>query len=794
MKPLTTLTFLLASIYGRCSSTRDGDITQVIEKLEEIMGDIRTEGMSDREKYAKFKCYCDQNSAQKNKEIKDETTTSATLQSKIAELLAHNGALSTECAELKTAREELATQMGQQDTMKVDDNTAFDTNKAELEQGIGNLNLAIQALTDANGDQTQAAGADNTEYLKKRGGDADTLKAGEDLLGSKYAALQMSSVVKTALAGASAFVDPKQQQLVESFLQGDQPFASKGTYTSQGAGITGMLLNMRDNLQAQLDRASKQISEDNDRYDKVKVSNQARDDTMRDLYDEKQSILGANDADLATRRGLLQASQGNLANAREFLASLTTQCDDKKAEYDVRVMQRANEEHAIQEAIKILNSDEAFDTFRNVQATSDSTPAPTTFLQIGQEQEKPHRRRLHRAANRLRRKGLHAHRKRMSQIATMLRQLPDTYTGGNPFEVVLEAIEKMHAVIQAEETADQEQKQWCDNERTDTQTIIDDRDGVVTLKRAEEGDLIAQITQQDGLEEKIAEDEEDMRNNIASQTSQTETRQSENLAYQQQIATIVKTEGIIQTALKVLKRHWSEAASFLEADKAGARQLRVRRASSGQTPPDTWDQSQYQGQKQKGDQATQLLKFVYDETVREENEAHAAEQRDQHDYEDSMATLKSEYEQSAESLAGIKANYITKKKDLMEATKALDTAIKEKAEADGYMLKIKPGCDFITTNLAVRVAARQEEDTALTQAKEALKTSPTYLAMMESERLKQLGPCAKPCTENPEVHVKCKACLAGVSMYGYCTTNPTTPGCDDLTTTPAAPTPPPATL
>jgi len=60
------------------------------------------EGDEERVIYAKFKCYCDTNEAEKKASIKELTKQISVLESKIAEIQGDTGGLSTECAELKT--------------------------------------------------------------------------------------------------------------------------------------------------------------------------------------------------------------------------------------------------------------------------------------------------------------------------------------------------------------------------------------------------------------------------------------------------------------------------------------------------------------------------------------------------------------------------------------------------------------------------------------------------------------------------------------------------------------------
>merc|ERR1719326_758486 len=100
---------------------------------------------------------------------------------------------------------------------------------------------------------------------------------------------------------------------------------------------------------------------------------------MKAAYETKQEELGTNDEDLASKKSQLAEAKETKASDEEFLAKLLVMCAEKTKEYLNRKMLRANEEAAITEAISILNSDAAFDSFGKVAATSTGA---TGFLQL----------------------------------------------------------------------------------------------------------------------------------------------------------------------------------------------------------------------------------------------------------------------------------------------------------------------------------------------------------------------------------------------------------------------------
>lgn len=91
-------------------------------------------------------------------------------------------------------------------------------------------------------------------------------------------------------------------------------------------------------------------------------------------------------------------------------------------------------------------------------------------------------------------------------------------------------------------------------------------------------------------------------------------------------------------------------------------------------------------------------------------------------------------------------------------------------------MEIKPGCDFISENLALRDTNRANEKLALENAVGLIKGTPAYTNAMAEAHEESLGDCKDICAAN-EAHAECKACLAKVSVPGYCAGHAGTPGC-----------------
>merc|ERR1719171_256005 len=121
-------------------------------------------------------------------------------------------------------------------------------------------------------------------------------------------------------------------------------------------------------------------------YDEMMEVLKAEYSEMETLFEAKKQQIGDNAAEISTISSEVDTMEGELAADQEFLATLTERCAAKAKEFEKRNMLRAGEEAAIAEAISILNSDAAFESFGKVDATSTGSTGPA-FIQLSESPE-----------------------------------------------------------------------------------------------------------------------------------------------------------------------------------------------------------------------------------------------------------------------------------------------------------------------------------------------------------------------------------------------------------------------
>lgn len=739
-------------------STGDRTITQVVKLLQGMLEKSKDEGIAERDIFAKKKCLLDTAEEEKKKEIEDLTKQIGLLENDIEKLLASTGMASTELAQTK--RDIVSTTETRQAAKSLRDQQKqeFGALNTSLTEAIGQLKEAIQVLADVGADQTDGHSArEVTQYLS----DYEKVRKKKNLsaplnLPPSARLAELGATVKKALVASVSLAGASQARVLESLLQA--PFT--GTYSAQSGEVVGILKEMRDTFRANRQEAMTTEKNAQKAWEALDQTLADKLETLRGQETDLQTKVAENDGNLATKKSQKQIAEESLSSAQTYLAAALTERESETKKYNLRVELRTKEDAALAEAISILNSDAAFATFGTVDATR---TGPTSFLQY--QSISPHRvadDSRQRAQTLLRKAASAQHAPLLGRIAALLQ-------ANNPFDVVLKEIQKMIDLIAAEEQADADQKQWCDDTRGETRDSIQNKHDEILRLTGVIDDLTSQITDPTtGLQAQIADSEETLQTARQDSAKKTEIRQEENLVYQKDIANLVDADALLQRAIVVLRQYYSKI------DKQISSSLLQRRAE-----PEFQSvfSDKYTGQSESGKSVIDQLEFILKGSQDEEKQAHQDELSAQHTFEDDMASFRQLEESTVAALGRLQADLALKTQQLKMKGKERDTTSKEKAALEVYLEKIKPGCDFITTNIEQRIDNRAEETRALQQAKGFLEGSPVYVAAVAQAHDELLGDCLGICKKEGEDRVECIACLKKTSVPGYCAGHPTTAGC-----------------
>merc|ERR1719482_1795215 len=110
-----------------------------------------------------------------------------------------------------------------------------------------------------------------------------------------------------------------------------------------------------------------------------------------------------------------------------------------------------------------------------------------------------------------------------------------------------------------------------------------------------------------------------------------------------------------------------------------------------------------------------------------------------------MTKLKAEEAKAQETLARLQKELADAEKTLVEKTADKKNTVADKEAIEAYLLKIKPGCDFVTKEIEARTANRDTETEALNTATKLLKDTPVYKTAEAEAKDDSFGDCLDVC-------------------------------------------------
>merc|ERR1719345_53149 len=124
--------------------------------LQGMLVKSKADGEKDIKLFAKYKCYCDSNAAEKTKAIADSGSEIELLAGEIASLQAENGKLSTENAGLEMTMGDNERARTTADSLRTKANDDFKAEEEDMVNAIGQMDQAIDTLAAIGADQTAA--------------------------------------------------------------------------------------------------------------------------------------------------------------------------------------------------------------------------------------------------------------------------------------------------------------------------------------------------------------------------------------------------------------------------------------------------------------------------------------------------------------------------------------------------------------------------------------------------------------------------------------------------------------
>merc|ERR1719464_602160 len=124
--------------------TSDGPFDKVKSLIADMISKLENEAKSD----ASQKSYCDKELAESNAKKDDKTAEISKLSAKIDQMVSRSAQLKEEVAGLNKALADLAVTTAEMDQMRQEEHKAFVKNKADMQQGLEGVKMALKVLRE----------------------------------------------------------------------------------------------------------------------------------------------------------------------------------------------------------------------------------------------------------------------------------------------------------------------------------------------------------------------------------------------------------------------------------------------------------------------------------------------------------------------------------------------------------------------------------------------------------------------------------------------------------------------
>merc|ERR1719379_2550353 len=500
----------------------------------------------------------------------------------------------------------------------------------------------------------------------------------------------------------------------------------KKKYEARSGNIQDILKDMLATFTDNLESATAAEDKAKADFDALMEAKKSQLSTAKQALLDKTGEKGARGEALATSKQEKTDLEEQNTRDEGYLADTKSTCETRAEEWAVRKKLRAGEVAAINEAISILRSDDARDTFKRSFDSQGFFFTQLSEVRHSHALSKPRATVL----GLLKTLGKTTRDLRLTKLISALEDQaekqpkeemppgeapPAEIDEADPFKEVIALIDEVIAELDSEEATDITNKERCEKERMENtqqaKVVSKEIDtNVETMDR-----LTAQIEAANKTVQEIVAEIEDLE---MTKKEAGEQRAKEAAEYKANQADDTAAVGLIENAMGVLDSFYKENGLML-AQVRRVKQPFVEAGEAPTPPPSTWD-GEYGGAKGESTGIIAIMTLIKQDIEKDMEKATKQEEEAQAAYdkmvEDINAAIGSKEQTKADLEGGIAADEESRTAE--NSTKATNEG--ELASIMSYLKEIAPGCDFIAMHFKMRLTNRQLEKDGLLKAKAIL--------------------------------------------------------------------------
>jgi hypothetical protein len=648
------------------NSAKNRPVTKVINLLKDMQTQLEKEGEEDQEVFEKVTCWCQTNDKDKTTAISDAESRITDLTATIEEATASSARLNTEIKNLATEIAKNQAALDKATELRKKELAEFNAEEKDVLQSIGALKSAVTVL-----------GKHHSEFLQVDEGTLINI------------AVTIQDQMRRHKKLVEKLTSPRQRKEITAFIQAPSDYFDaeptfKQSYAPQSGAIFGILKQMKETFETNLETSQKEEMASQTAYDDLKASKEAEIKAGSDQKDTKTQELADTDSANAQAKQDLEDTRNSLAADQKFLMNLKETCQMTDQEYEERTKTRAEEVKAISEALAILSSDDAHDTFTS------------TFNFIQKSEKKS---ALREKAEKIL---LKAAKKTGDPKVAML----SSRVRLDGFQKVSDDIDGMIADLKKEKAADVKMNDFCIEALHKNEVAIE-------MKARDIEQLDAKIAQLTAEIEELAKAIEALQAEIAEMQVQLkragEDRELENQDFQNVVADQRETQKLLEAALSKLKGFYDKA--FVQTSARKSKQ------PAGPPPPPSF--KKYEKSSGAGG-VMGMLEQIIGEAKTMEADAIKAETDAQKAYEAFVKDTNASMEEKSRDITNKSEEKAAKEVDKTNAEEDKVSALNEQQQNENEKADLHKSCDFTMDNFDARQAALTQEMDGLAEAKSVL--------------------------------------------------------------------------
>jgi hypothetical protein len=496
-------------------------------------------------------------------------------------------------------------------------------------------------------------------------------------------------------------IPAKAKAVIAAFLQteasADEGAPEANAYEFQSGGVVAMLEKLRLKFQDQ--RKVLEEEEMNAKANYQILLQKLTDDIKYDKESaaKKTATKASRLEDAAKGKEDLAMTQKGKAEDETKLSDTLAECDTMSSEFEKNQVTRAEEVHAIEQAMEILESGE-------VTGTAD-TYLPT-LVQVGQRatslaQLRGEKDETDESAARQR--AIAFLQGQVHKTGSKYLALVAEHMQSDPFVKVKKMIKELIVKLMEQANAEAESKAYCDTElgtnkltRENKQAEVEQLTADLEQKTAESAQLAQEITElADGIATILAE-----------QAEATTLRGEEKAVNTKTIEDAKVAQVAVEKATSILKAFYAKAGggAFLQGGAGLADEM-----AQAQRAPYTGMQASKGG-------IIGMLEVVLSDFARLEAETASAEDAAQEAYDKFMAESTQDKAVKETTMKHKEGNKAQTDDLILSLKQELALTQEELDAANAYYQKLKPMCVDLGLSYEDRVQAREEEIQSLKEA------------------------------------------------------------------------------